>query len=120
MQWTDSDYYITFDSAFTQQQALDILRALGNDGELRHRIQAGDRDEIRRIFREDLHIDLGNGVVPETKVVLPGRGEIQKVVHDIEAQKEVEFTFLPFGIYYAGRRPWPGLLLLVAKAASGS
>jgi hypothetical protein len=41
-------------------------------------------------------------------------------VDDIEAQKEVEFTFLPFGIYYAGRRPWPGLLLLVAKAASGS
>jgi hypothetical protein len=119
MDWTDSDYYITFDTSFTQERALETLKQLANDGPLRGRIQEGDRQQIRDVFK-GLGIDLGNAVVPETtNVVLPGRGELRKVVEEIENERELEFTFLPFGVYYPGRRPWPGLLLLVAKAASG-
>jgi len=113
----DSKYYIVIDDALDPNDARQLLQDLEVGGELRQQLEE-DPGNARALFA-DRGLHFGENVLP-AQIELPPEGEIQKVINLLEEQGDaLEFTLWPFGGYHPGRRPFPGILLLIKKVLGG-
>jgi hypothetical protein len=117
MELPDSQYYIVIDDNLGPDDIRQLLEDLEVGGELRSQLEA-DPDDARRLFAER-GLYFGEAVLP-AEIELPAEGEIRKAIDLFDEQgDELEFTFWPFGGYHPGRRPFPGILLLIKKLLGG-
>jgi hypothetical protein len=117
MDLPDSQYYILIDDELGPDDVRRLLEDLEVGGELRTQLEENPGN-ARQLFAErGLHF--GESVLPEA-IELPAEGEIRKAIDLLDEQgDELEFTFWPFGGYHPGRRPFPGILLLIKKLLGG-
>jgi hypothetical protein len=117
MDLPDSQYFIAIDDDLGPDGARQLLEDLEVGGELRGKLEA-EPENAQALFAER-GIYFGDAVLPD-QIELPAEGEIRKAIDLLEEQgDELEFTLWPFGGYHPGRRPFPGILLLIKKVLGG-